>query len=84
MPPKVPRKPKLLRSNPHHVLAVIIDDDDDDDTDDNELMPLYRRKNEIKSIIDNTKISNYALLRLRLIREKTLQKHREIMYNQVT
>ena len=68
-------------------MAVIIDDDDDDDTDDWELMPVYRRQDQFNKLvdeIDDMELSDEIKIRLLVIRAKTLQKHREIMYNKAT
>jgi hypothetical protein len=82
MPPKVPRRAKLLRSNPHHKLVLVIDDEDDD-IDDGELAPFYRRPKLVKEP-ESDEVSDYVAIRLAVIRAKTLQKHRELYYNSET
>ena len=85
MPPKVPRRPKLLRSNPHHVLTYLINEQDDD-VDDWEMMPVYRRRhefNDLRDELDNMELSDEIKFRLMLSRVKALQKHKEIYYNNV-
>lgn len=86
MPPKVPRKPKILRSNPHHVLAYLIDNEEDD-IDDWQLMPVYRRPqefNKLRDEIDDMDLSDEVRIRLAVIRAKTLHKYRELYYNNAT
>jgi hypothetical protein len=73
---KVPvRKPKLLRSNPHHKLALIIDDEDDD-IDDSEIAPFFRRPKLVHEP-ESDEVSDYVAIRLAVIRLKALQKYKE-------
>lgn len=86
MPTKVnlPKKPKLLRSNPLRFALIRLNDIDpiDVEFDDETLCTRYARP----KLVDNPEIddiSAHARIRLAIARVKALQKHKEIYYNSV-
>ena len=87
MPPKVslPKKPKLLRSNPLRFTLIRISglDPIDIDFDDEVLITRYARPKLVKIDLDGD-ISDHARIRLLIARVKSLQKHKEIYYNTAT
>ncbi len=89
MPPKVPvpKKPKLLRSNPLRKSLIVNGRDPNNTIDDEDLMPVYYRRHrfdDLRDEIDDMEISDEVRIRLMLIRLKTLQKHKELYYNSDT
>ncbi len=87
MPLKVslPKKPKLLRSNPLRFTLIRINDIDpiDVEFDDEALCTRYPRPKLVKNLEITEDISAHAHIRLVIARVKALQKHKEIYYNTV-
>lgn len=72
----IPRKPKLLRSNPHHKVLLVMTDEDPNEIDDGELAPFYRRPKLIPEH-DSNELSDFAQTRLLIARARALAKYRE-------
>jgi len=72
----IPRKPKLLRSNPHHKVLLVMTDEDPNEIDDGELAPFYRRPKLIPDH-DSDQLSDFAQTRLLIARARALAKYRE-------
>jgi len=72
----IPRKPKLLRSNPHHKVLLVISDEDPNEIDDGELAPFYRRPKLIPDS-ESDQLSDFAQTRLLIARARALAKYRE-------
>ena len=81
MPPKVnlPRKPKLLRSNPLRKSLIASGKDPKFTIDDEDILPTHRRKYNFED--PDNDLSEYIKLRLAIARVQALQKYQEIYYN---
>lgn len=85
MPPKVslPKKPKLLRSNPLRFTLIRLNglDPKDVDFDDEALCTKKHRPKLVKNPDTTDDVSDYVKIRLMIARVKALQKYQEIYYN---
>ena len=85
MPLKVnlPKKPKLLRSNPLRFTLIRLNDVDpiDIEFDDEALCTRYSRPKLVDNPDTDDDISSHARIRLAIARVKALQKYKEIYYN---
>ena len=88
MPPKVslPKKPKLLRSNPLRFTLIRLGglDPTTVEFDDEALCTRYNRPKLVDAPDTDDDISAHARVRLAIARVKALQKYKEIYYNSDT
>lgn len=80
---KLPKKPKLLRSNPLRFTLIRLNglDPKDIDFDDEALCTKKYRTKLVKNPDITDDVSDYVKIRLVIARVKALQKHQEIYYN---
>ena len=77
----IPKKPKLLRSNPLRLSAIkLLDIDPRDLPDDEDLItsPVHRQKLAKKAWDDDTELSPEITVRLAVARARAMQRYREV------
>lgn len=77
--PSLPKKPKLLRSNPLRLSLIRTGNDPYNVPDDEDILNGYRpHRLKLRRIDDDTELSPYVKFRLFLARQMALAKYKEV------